>query len=162
MTKSETHSKKKKYQLIKRKGVKKMNLAILSGNVCTMFDNQHNVRLTIADNYKDNTDYITVTLFSNQADFARKYITKGDHVSIEGRITTYKDNTGKDIMGITAKNISFEGYKNPKKTDIKQEKGFTEIHSEYEQKIKEQLTENDTGDIYLVKDGELTENDLPF
>lgn len=130
-----------------------MNLAILSGNVCTMFDNQHNVRLTIADNYKDNTDYITVTLFSNQAEFARKYITKGDHVSIEGRITTYKDNTGRDVIGITAKNISFEGYKNPKKADIKQEdneeKGFTEIN-------------NDTGDIYLVKDGELTENGLPF
>ena len=115
-----------------------------------MFDNQHNVRLTIADNYKDNTDYITVTLFGSQAEFARKYITKGDHVSIEGRITTYNDNTGNDIMGITAKNISFEGYKNPKKTDIKQEdKGFTEVS-------------NDEGDIYLVKDGELTEKDLPF
>lgn len=143
LRKNKRHVKRKEHTDI-LKGVERMNLVILSGNVCTMFDNQHNMRLTIADNYKDNTDYITVTLFSNQAEFARKYITKGDHVSIEGRITTYKDNSGKDVMGITAKNISFEGYKNPKKSDIKQE------------------VSNNEGDIYLIKDGELTENDLPF
>ena len=92
-----------------------MNTVILTGNVCSMFDNNTNIRLTIADNYKDNTDYITVTLFNNQMEFARKYMKVGDHIAIQGRISTYKNNMGKEIMGITANNISFEGYRNPNK-----------------------------------------------
>ena len=92
-----------------------MNTVILTGNVCSMFDNNTNIRLTIADNYKDNTDYITITLFNNQMEFARKYMKVGDHIAIQGRISTYKNNMGKEIMGITANNISFEGYRNPNK-----------------------------------------------
>ena len=95
-----------------------MNTVILTGNVCSMFDNNSNIRLTIADNYKDNTDYITVTLFNNQMEFARNYIKVGDHIAIQGRISTYKNNMGKEIMGITANNISFEGYRNPNKKEI--------------------------------------------
>ena len=95
-----------------------MNTVILTGNVCSMFDNNSNIRLTIADNYKDNTDYITVTLFNNQMEFARNYMKVGDHIAIQGRISTYKNNMGKEIMGITANNISFEGYKNPNKKEI--------------------------------------------
>ena len=94
-----------------------MNTVILTGNVCSMFDNNTNIRLTIADNYKDNTDYITVTLFNNQMEFARKYMKVGDHIAIQGRISTYKNNMGKEIMGITANNISFEGYRNPNKKE---------------------------------------------
>ena len=71
-----------------------MNTVILTGNVCSMFDNNTNIRLTIADNYKDNTDYITVTLFNNQMEFARKYMKVGDHIAIQGRISTYKNNMG--------------------------------------------------------------------
>ena len=95
-----------------------MNTVILTGNVCSMFDNNTNIRLTIADNYKDNTDYITVTLFNNQMEFARKYMKVGDHIAIQGRISTYKNNMGKEIMGITANNICFEGYRNPNKKEI--------------------------------------------
>ena len=94
-----------------------MNTVILTGNVCSMFDNNTNIRLTIADNYKDNTDYITVTLFNNQMEFARKYMKVGDHIAIQGRISTYKNNMGKEIMGITANNINFEGYRNPNKKE---------------------------------------------
>ena len=43
---------------------------------------------------EDNTDYITVTLFNNQMEFARKYMKVGDHIAIQGRISTYKNNMG--------------------------------------------------------------------
>lgn len=87
---------------------------ILTGNVCNIYDNQHNVKITIADNYKDRTDYIKVALFKNQAEFARKFIKIGDHVSIKGRASTYEGNTG-ETLGIIAHEINFEGYKNPAK-----------------------------------------------
>lgn len=96
-----------------------MNMVILTGNVCNMFDNDNNVRITIADNYKERTDYIKVTLFKNQADFARKYIKIGDHISVQGRVSTYESNKG-ETLGITAHEISFEGYKNPNKKEDKQ------------------------------------------
>lgn len=96
-----------------------MNLVILTGNVCNMFDNGNNVRITIADNYKERTDYIKVTLFKNQADFARKFIKIGDHVSVQGRVSTYASNKG-EAIGVTAHEISFEGYKNPNKKEDKQ------------------------------------------
>lgn len=95
-----------------------MNLVILTGNVCNMYDNQHNVRITIADNFKDKTEYIKVTLFNNQANFARKFIEIGDHVSVKGRISSYKSNSG-ESLGITAHDISFEGYRNPQKEQRK-------------------------------------------
>lgn len=93
-----------------------MNIVILSGNVCSMYDNTNNVKITIADNFKDRTDYIKVALFKNQADFARKYIKIGDHISVQGRISTYNSNTG-EAMGVIANEINFEGYKNPNKKD---------------------------------------------
>lgn len=91
-----------------------MNIVILSGNVCSVYDNSHNVKITIADNYKERTDYIQVALFNNQAEFARKYIKVGDHISVRGRISTYKGNKG-ETMGVNATEINFEGYKNPSK-----------------------------------------------
>lgn len=93
-----------------------MNIVILTGNVCNIYDNQHNVKITIADNYKDRTDYIKVALFKNQAEFARKFIKIGDHVAVQGRVSTYNSNTG-EALGITAHEISFEGYKNPNKKE---------------------------------------------
>ena len=105
-----------------------MNILILTGNVCSMFDNNTNMRITIADNFKEKTDYIKVTLFGNQMNFAKKYVKIGDHIAIQGRITTYKDNAGKEIMGIVANNISFEGYKNPKKENNEEDKeNFIEL-----------------------------------
>lgn len=89
---------------------------ILTGNVCNIYDNQHNVKITIADNFKDRTDYIKVALFKNQAEFARKFIKIGDHVSIRGRASTYEGNTG-ETLGIIAHEINFEGYKNPAKAN---------------------------------------------
>lgn len=127
-----------------------MNTVILTGNVCSMFDNNTNIRLTIADNYKDNTDYITVTLFNNQMEFARKYIKVGDHISIQGRISTYKNNMGKEIMGITANNISFEGYRNPNK-NVNSVSGNNNVNS---------VSENDFVELGILNTDD--EGELPF
>lgn len=127
-----------------------MNTVILTGNVCSMFDNNTNIRLTIADNYKDNTDYITVTLFNNQMEFARKYMKVGDHIAIQGRISTYKNNMGKEIMGITANNISFEGYRNPNK-NANSATGNNNINS---------VSENDFVELGILNTDD--EGKLPF
>ena len=129
-----------------------MNTVILTGNVCSMFDNNTNIRLTIADNYKDNTDYITVTLFNNQMEFARKYMKVGDHIAIQGRISTYKNNMGKEIMGITANNISFEGYRNPnKKESVNSIPGNDSVDS---------ISENDFVELGILNTDD--EGKLPF
>lgn len=127
-----------------------MNTVILTGNVCSMFDNNTNIRLTIADNYKENTDYITVTLFNNQMEFARKYMKVGDHIAIQGRISTYKNNMGKETMGITANNISFEGYRNPNK-NVNSDTGNNNINS---------VSENDFVELGILNTDD--EGKLPF
>ena len=92
-----------------------MNTVILSGNVSQKYDNGTNVRLSIADNYKDKTVFIPVTLYDNNAVFAREHIEKGDHISIEGRLGIYKTQDNREIVSIIAHRVSFEGYKNPHK-----------------------------------------------
>ena len=92
-----------------------MNTVILSGNVSQKFDNGNNVRLSIADSYKDKTAFIPITLYDNNADFARNHIEKGDHISIEGRIGIYKTQDNREVVSIIAHRVNFEGYKNPHK-----------------------------------------------
>lgn len=136
-----------------------MNTVILTGNVCSMFDNNTNIRLTIADNYKDNTDYITVTLFNNQMEFARKYMKVGDHIAIQGRISTYKNNMGKEIMGITANNISFEGYKNPSKKAV-EENTFSSVNNMLRNDSVDSVSENDFVELGILNTDD--EGKLPF
>lgn len=145
-----------------------MNTVILTGNVCSMFDNNTNIRLTIADNYKDNTDYITVTLFNNQMEFARKYMKVGDHIAIQGRISTYKNNMGKEIMGITANNISFEGYKNPSKKAV-EENTYSNVNSIIANNSVDSIPRNDSVNSISENDFEEwakwnmdNEGELPF
>lgn len=95
-----------------------MNVVILTGNIASIYDNTDNVKITIADNYKDRTDFIAVTVFGTSANFARQYLKIGDHISIQGRVTTYKDNIGRTIMSIVANTVSFEGYKKYKDDTI--------------------------------------------
>lgn len=94
-----------------------MNIVILSGNVTSIYDNTTNIKVTIADNYKENTTFIPITFFNeNTCNFIRKYIKIGDHISIENaRIGSYRDNQNKECLSVIGSLISFEGYKNPNK-----------------------------------------------
>lgn len=91
-----------------------MNLVILSGKVANKYDNGGNVRLTIAEKYKQNTQFISVTTFGNTANFVRTYVNIGDAISIEGRMDTFKGNDGKERLSIVANTVNFEGYQRPK------------------------------------------------
>ena len=94
-----------------------MNTVILSGNISQKFDNGNNVKISIADTYKDKTVFIPITLYEHNAEFARKYLEPGDHISIEGRISMYENAEGKKGISIIAHRVNFEGYKNPHKGD---------------------------------------------
>lgn len=95
-----------------------MNKFILTGNVSALYDNGTNVRITVADNYKDGTNFIPVTLFDKKAVFARNNIKIGDHIYIDGSIG-YKEVVNPETQEKTSKifvqcwQIGFEGYKNP-------------------------------------------------
>lgn len=97
-----------------------MNLVILSGNVSQIWvndgDNTHNVKVCIADNYrtKDGSDkaiYIPIMCYDRNADWATKHLKKGDHISVQGILTTYRNNNGAEVLSVIARRISFEGYK---------------------------------------------------
>ena len=132
-----------------------MNLVIVTGNVCQVYDNGNNVRISIADNYKDTTTYIPIFLFSGNAEFAKKYIVKGDHVSIEGRIGNYKGNDGKEHLTIIANRINFEGYRNPNKGKttvynpnygVNGQGSTTWIDELYEPAVLDIFSDNDNGE----------------
>lgn len=96
-----------------------MNKVLITGNVTSKYDNGTNVRITVADNYKNGTNYIPVTLFDQKADFAKKFINIGDHICIEGAIgcKQRQNEVGKqeNSLFVQCWSISFEGYRNPNK-----------------------------------------------
>ena len=122
-----------------------MNTVILTGNVTSIYDNATNIKVTIADNYKENTTFIPVTFFNeNTCKFIRKYIKTGDHVSVENaRIGSYKDNNGKECLSVIGTIINFEGYINPKKNS-------TNV---------QETTSNETNNFIETT---INENDLPW
>ena len=92
-----------------------MNKVLLTGNITNIYDNSQNVKITIADNYKETSTYIGITYFAEHCkEFIRNYMRKGDHVEITGRIGTYKDNLGQERISIIGHEISFDGYRNPR------------------------------------------------
>lgn len=93
-----------------------MNIVILSGKVAKIYQNSDtHIKIIIAEHYADKTDFIGVTMFENTAKAALKYLEIGDHISIEGRVSTYKGNDNKEYTTIIANRFNWEGYKNPKK-----------------------------------------------
>lgn len=96
-----------------------MNKVILTGNVTAKYDNETNVRITIADNFKTGTSFIPITLFDQKADFVRKFVNIGDHIYVEGALssTESQDEGGKkkNKLFVQCWSIGFEGFRNPNK-----------------------------------------------
>lgn len=90
-----------------------MNNVILSGNVANIYINNNNVRIVLADRYKDKTNFIPVTCFGATADFVQRYFKIGDHVAISGRLGTYKDSCNRETIDVVADRVCFEGYAKP-------------------------------------------------
>lgn len=92
-----------------------MNVVVLSGNVTQVYDNRSYTKFIIADNRADGyTNYIPVCVFDQQKDFVDKYVKIGDHVSVYGYVSVYRDGDTQRIS-INASRVNFEGYRNPKK-----------------------------------------------
>ena len=118
-----------------------MNKVIVTGNISSIYENSGNTKVTIADNYKDKTTFIPCTVFAESTrKFIKNYMRTGDHIVIEGRIGSYKDNNGKETISIIAESVNFEGYKNPAK----------------------QAREIAKDNFVIINDSELTEDDLPW
>lgn len=106
-----------------------MNTVILSGNVANIYVNQSNVRLVIADRYKDKTAFLPVTCFGSTANFVQQYFRVGDHVAVQGRLGMYKDSCNRETIDIVADRVSFEGYPKPNKPQNPgMANSFTPVH----------------------------------
>ena len=96
-----------------------MNKVIITGNVTAKYDNGTNVRITIADNYKDGTNFIPVTLFDQNAKFVKKFVNIGDHIYVDGAIssseTKGEDGKKRNKVFIQVWRVGFEGFRNPNK-----------------------------------------------
>ena len=93
-----------------------MNFVILTGNVSQMWvNNDRNVKVCIADNYAtkegNKTIYIPIMCYDKNAEWAAKHVKVGDHISVQGIISSYKNNNGNECLSIIARRIGFEGYK---------------------------------------------------
>lgn len=97
-----------------------MNLFIVTGNIAKMYQNSpENVKLVIADQYKDRTEFISVMLFGERAAWATKWIQVGDHVLAQGSIGSYDSGSGSRKMSLVAHKICFEGYPSPRRRSEK-------------------------------------------
>lgn len=92
-----------------------MNNVILSGNVANIYINNNNVKIVLADRYKDKTSFIPVTCFGTTAQFVQNYFKIGDHVAVNGRLGSYKDSCNRETIDVIADRVSFEGYSKPQK-----------------------------------------------
>ena len=88
-----------------------MNLVIITGNLVKIYQNSETqVKIVVADTYKDNTTYIPVMCFKHNATWAMRNLQVADHISITGCVGTYKSSTGGEHLSIIAHQISYEGY----------------------------------------------------
>lgn len=90
-----------------------MNNVILSGNVANIYINNNNVKIVLADRYKDRTSFIPVTCFGTTAQFVQNYFKIGDHVAVQGRLGSYKDSCNRETIDVIADRVNFEGYRKP-------------------------------------------------
>lgn len=88
--------------------------------------------LAVQRNYGKDVNYIKVTAFGNQADFARDYFKKGKRVAVSGELMTgsYKDEeTGKTMRTaeVTASRLEFADGKDSVMEPSADEYGFMDI-----------------------------------
>ena len=136
-----------------------MNVAILTGNLCRDIDLRKTgddktigrTGIAVRRDRKDKdgeypTDFFDVTLFGNQADFAAKYLRKGDKVCVRGSVQI-RDYTNKDNIKCRAIEIVADGIESLEKKDDSEAK--TEASAD------EPKGEN-------LEDLDLPDDDLPF
>lgn len=95
-----------------------MNVLILSGNIAKIYKNsEKNVKVVIADQYKDHTEFLPVMCFDDKARWAADHLEIGDHVTVHGCVGSYDTGTGDRKLSLVAHKISFEGYPSPRRRE---------------------------------------------
>lgn len=105
-----------------------INNVILMGRICSDVDlrttnsgkSVANFRIAVDRSYSKNgnkeTDFITIVVWENTADFVSKYFSKGSMIALRGEIQTrnYEDNSGnkRTAFEVLAREVSFCGGKN--------------------------------------------------
>lgn len=93
--------------------------------------------LAVPKNMNKGVNYIKVTAFGKQADFAKQYFAKGKRVAVTGELNTgsYQDaDTGKTIRTaeVTANRLEFADGRDP---DPVPEDGFVDIPEDMEKEM---------------------------
>lgn len=108
-----------------------INQVILTGTVVNTYDNLKSIKLVIAQNYKNTKTYIPVLVCNNAGMvFIKRYIEKGSYISVQGRVSTYKNNQGHESVCIFANSINFEGYKKNNNVTEGPANGFEEMQED--------------------------------
>ena len=95
-----------------------MNQFIISGKIAKMYKNSDkNVKVIIADQYRDITSFIPVMCFDEKATWATEHLMTGDHVLARGVVGLYDAGTGEKKISLIAHQISFEGYPSPRRRE---------------------------------------------
>jgi single-strand DNA-binding protein len=105
-----------------------INNVILMGRICSDVDlrttnsgkSVANFRIAVDRSYSKNgnkeTDFITIVVWENTADFVSKYFSKGSMIALRGEIQTrnYEDNSGnkRTAFEVIAREVRFCGDKN--------------------------------------------------
>ena len=95
-----------------------MNILILSGNIAKIYKNsEKNVKVIIADQYKDHTEFLPVMCFDDKAQWAADHLEIGDHVTVRGCVGSYDTGTGDRKLSLIAHQVNFEGYPSPRRRE---------------------------------------------
>lgn len=95
-----------------------MNILILSGNIAKIYKNsEKNVKVVIADQYKDHTEFLPVMCFDDKAQWAAAHLEIGDHVTVRGCVGSYDTGTGDRKLSLIAHQVNFEGYPSPRRRE---------------------------------------------
>ena len=95
-----------------------MNQFIISGKIAKIYKNSDkNVKIIIADQYRDMTSFIPVMCFDEKATWATEHLMTGDHILARGVVGLYDTGTGEKKISLITHQVSFEGYPSPRRRE---------------------------------------------
>ena len=108
-----------------------------------------------ADNNQPTVDFFNLVAWEKTAEFCGKYLAKGSHVVVEGRMQTYsyegKDGTQKSGIDIIVENIEFGTNKRDNVSGGRQDYGNNGSRNEFRKNTEERFSGE-----------EISDDDVPF
>ncbi|MDK2819302.1 MAG: single-stranded DNA-binding protein [Mycoplasmataceae bacterium] len=147
-----------------------MNKVLLVGRISStplMFESKNlktYARATIAVNRefsKDITDFISLTIFGNTAEYFKKYVNKGDLLSIDGSIQTsnYKNDKGEIVNSFSVVPIAV---KHLEPRSIVLARTTSKSNDDYNTAIYEPKANNSNHQQATFSEDENSKDDVPW